>query len=68
MVWFGVLVVGLFVTLDARLWALDPQVRRVLEDSITVGFLLWVLVETAAFSFRLTAYRRRLEYSCQARP
>jgi Ion channel len=58
MVWFGVLVVGLFITLNARLWALDPQVRRVLEDSITVGFLLWVLVVVLRAVFRRTTTER----------
>jgi voltage-gated potassium channel Kch len=58
MVWFGVLVVGLFITLNARLWALDPQVRRVLEDSITVGFLLWVLVVVLREVFRPTTTER----------
>ena len=58
MVWFGVLVVGLFITLDARLWALDPQVRRVLEDSIAMGFLLWVLVVVLRAVFRRTTTER----------
>jgi voltage-gated potassium channel Kch len=58
MVWAAVLMVGLFITLDARLWALDPQVRRVLEDSITVGFLLWVLVVVLRAVFRSTTKER----------
>lgn len=56
--WLGVLVVGLFITLQAPLWALDPQVRRVLEDSITMGFLLWVLVVVLREVFRSTTTER----------
>jgi voltage-gated potassium channel len=56
--WLGVLVAGLFITLQARLWALDPQVRRVLEDSITMGFLLWVLVVVLREVFRSTTTER----------
>jgi voltage-gated potassium channel Kch len=58
MVWFAVLVVGLFISLDARLWALDPQVRRVLEDSISMGFVLWVLVVVLRAVFRPTTKER----------
>jgi voltage-gated potassium channel len=57
-VWLGVLVAGLFVTLQARLWALDPQVRRVLEDSTAMGFLLWVLVVVLREVFRPTTTER----------
>jgi voltage-gated potassium channel Kch len=58
MVWSAVFVVGLFITLDARLWALEPQVRRVLEDSITMGILLWVLVVVLRGVFRPTTAER----------
>jgi voltage-gated potassium channel len=56
--WLGVLVAGLFITLQAGLWPLDPQVRRVLEDSITMGFLLWVLVVVLREVFRSTTTER----------
>jgi len=32
--WLGVLVVGFLITVQMRLWALDPHVSLVLEDSI----------------------------------
>jgi voltage-gated potassium channel Kch len=57
-VWLGVLVAGLFITLEARLWPLDPQVRRVLQDSITMGFVLWVLVVVLREVFRPTTTER----------
>src|SRR4029450_12877886 len=41
--WLGVLVVALLITFEAHLWTLDPRVRRVLQDMVTTGFLLWVL-------------------------
>jgi voltage-gated potassium channel Kch len=42
--WLAILVTGLTFTLEARLWALDPHVNRILQDSITMGFTFWVLV------------------------
>src|SRR5579862_836423 len=39
--WLGILVAGLVLTLQARVWGLDPQVNRVLEDSIATGFGIW---------------------------
>jgi voltage-gated potassium channel len=57
-VWLGVLVAGLFITLQARLWPLDPQVRRVLEDSIAMGFALWVFVVVLREVFRSTTTER----------
>jgi voltage-gated potassium channel Kch len=50
--WLGVLVAGIVITLDARLWGLDPQVNRVLQDSITMSFFLWVLVVVLREVFR----------------
>jgi ion channel len=58
MLWLGALGVGLFITVQARPWALDPQVRRVLEDSITMGFRLWVLVVVLREVFRSTTTER----------
>src|SRR5262245_54307514 len=50
--WLGVLVVALWLTFEARLWALDPRLRRVLQDTMTTGFLLWVLVVVLREVFR----------------
>ena len=52
--WLGVLVIALFITFQTRLWALDPHVSRVLEDSITMGFLLWIFVVVLREVFRAT--------------
>ena len=50
--WLGGLVVGVVITFEARVWALDPGVNRVLQDSVTGGFLLWVLVVVLREVFR----------------
>jgi hypothetical protein len=50
--WLGVLVVALWLTFEARLWTLDPRLRRVLQDTMTTGFLLWVLVVVLREVFR----------------
>ena len=50
--WLGVLVVGIIFVFDVRLLALDPQVNRVLQDSISMGFFLWVLVVVLREVFR----------------
>src|SRR5262249_34809115 len=50
--WLGVLVITLLVTFEARLWTLDPRVGRVLRETITTGFLLWVLVVVLREVFR----------------
>ncbi|MGH7896252.1 MAG: potassium channel family protein [Candidatus Binatia bacterium] len=52
--WLAVLVGGLALTFDTPLWALDPQVSRVLQDSVTAGFLLWILVVVLRAVFRPT--------------
>src|SRR5262245_57933294 len=49
---FGVLVFALWLTFEARLWTLDPRLRRVLLDTITTGFFLWVLVVVLREIFR----------------
>jgi voltage-gated potassium channel len=56
--WLGVLTAGLVVMLAARAWALDPRVSRVFLDSITMGFLLWVLVVVLREVFRSTTTER----------
>ena len=50
--WLGLLVIALWLTFEARLWTLDPRVSRVLQDTITTGFLLWVLVVVLREVFR----------------
>jgi len=50
--WLGLLVVALSITFEAHLWTLDPQVRRVLQDGMVIGFLLWVLVVVLREVFR----------------
>src|SRR5262245_14111854 len=48
----GVLVFALWLTLETRLWTPDPRLRRVLLDTITTGFFLWVLVVVLREVFR----------------
>jgi len=50
--WIGLLVVGLVFSLEARLWGFDPQVNRVLQDSIAAGFFLWILAVVLREVFR----------------
>ena len=50
--WLGVLVFALWISFEARLWTVDPWVNRVLLDTITTGFLLWVLVVVLREVFR----------------
>jgi hypothetical protein len=50
--WLGVLVVALWLTFEAHLWTLDPRAGRVLQDTMTSGFLLWVLVVVLREVFR----------------
>jgi len=57
-VWLGILVVGLAFTLEARWWGLDPQVDRVLQDSIAAGFSLWILAVVLREVFRPSTTER----------
>src|SRR5215831_14723500 len=50
--WLGLLVVALWLTFEARLWTLDPRVSRELQDTMRIGFLLWVLVVVLREVFR----------------
>ena len=50
--WLGVLVVALWITFEAHLWTLDPRVGRVVQDTMTSGFLLWVLIVVLREVFR----------------
>lgn len=54
----GVLVIGLQVTLRARLWGLDLAVNRVLQDTTVIAFLLWVLVVVLREVFRSSTTER----------
>jgi voltage-gated potassium channel len=56
--WLGTLVVGLVITFDARLWALDPQINRVIQDAMTSGMLLWVFIVVLREVFRATTTER----------
>jgi len=56
--WLGVVVIGLATTLEFQLWGLDPQVHRVLQDSIIMGFLLWVFVVVLREVFRPSTIER----------
>src|SRR5262249_60686314 len=38
--WLGVLVVGLSITFEARLWMLDPRGRRECQDAMMTGLRL----------------------------
>jgi hypothetical protein len=50
--WLGMVVAALFTTLEARLWGLDPGINRALQDSLTAGFLVWVLIVVLREVFR----------------
>jgi voltage-gated potassium channel Kch len=50
--WLGVLVLGLLITFEAQLWGLDPWVNRVLQDAMTMTFVLWVLLVVLREVFR----------------
>jgi voltage-gated potassium channel Kch len=52
--WLGILVVGLQITFESRLLGLAPWVNRVLQDTMTMAFLLWVLVVVLREVFRST--------------
>jgi len=56
--WLGALVAGMIFMLDVRLLALDPRVSRVLQDSITMGFFVWVLVVVLREVFRAATTER----------
>src|SRR5215467_4422550 len=50
--WLGLVVFALWITFEAHVWTLDPRVSRGLLDTITTGFLLWVLVVVLREVFR----------------
>jgi hypothetical protein len=54
----GVLMGALALTFEGRLWAVDPQVSRVLQDSITTSFLVWILIVVLRAVFRPTTTER----------
>ena len=56
--WLGVVVIGFLITLHTRWWVFDAHVRLVLTDSITMGFLLWILFVVLREVFRATTTER----------
>ena len=52
MLWVGVVVAGLESSLMLHVWGLDPSVNRVLQDTITMTFLVWVVVALLGEVFR----------------
>jgi len=52
--WLGVLVAALQITFEAHFWGLDLWVNRVLQDTTTIVFLLWILVVVLREVFRST--------------
>jgi hypothetical protein len=56
--WIGLVAIGLLMTLQTPLWALDPHVSRVLLDSTIMGFLVWVFVVVLREVFRATTIER----------
>lgn len=48
----GLLVAGIIVGFDARLWSLAPRASRVVRDGLTVSFQVWVLVVVLREVFR----------------
>ena len=58
MLWLGILVAALVLTLERHLLAFDPWVSRVLVDSITTGFILLVLAVVLDEVFRSSTTER----------
>jgi len=56
--WVGVVMSVLAVTFEAGLWPVDAHVGRVLEDSIAVGFFVWILAVVLREVFRPTTPER----------
>jgi voltage-gated potassium channel Kch len=56
--WFGVLVAGLALTLELRVWGFPPRLNQVLQDSMIAGFLVWVFVIVLRDVFRTTTTER----------
>ncbi len=56
--WLAVLIGALALTLEGRPWALDLRVSRVLQDAVTAGFLVWILVVVLREVFRPTTAER----------
>jgi hypothetical protein len=56
--WLGLLMAGLIFTFQAQLWPIDPRVGRVLQDSIAMTFLAWLLFVVLREVFRPTTTER----------
>jgi voltage-gated potassium channel Kch len=56
--WLAIVVVGLDLTLEARLWGLDPTVNRVLQDTMIAAFSVWVLTVVLREVFRSSTSER----------
>ena len=41
--WLGGVVAAVIFSLEVGLWRIDPQVDRIVQDSLTTGLFLWVL-------------------------
>lgn len=52
--WLAALVGGLAVGFEGRLWGLESQLSRVLQDTVTAGFLLWIFAVVLREVFRAT--------------
>ena len=56
--WLGVLMGAAALTLETSLWPGDPRVSRLVQDSITTGFLVWILVVVLREVFRPSTAER----------
>jgi voltage-gated potassium channel Kch len=50
--WLGIFALGLELTFGTRLWAFDPWVNRVVQDGMTMAFLLYVIFVVLREVFR----------------
>jgi voltage-gated potassium channel Kch len=50
--YLGLLMLVLIIAFGVHPWSLDPRTARGLQDSLAVGFLLWVLVVVLRETFR----------------
>jgi voltage-gated potassium channel Kch len=56
--WLGTLLGAIVYTLDVAMLPIDPQAARVLQDSITTAFIVWILVVVLREVFRPTTTER----------
>jgi hypothetical protein len=50
--WLGLLMIALAAILTVDVWTLDPRVSSAVQDALTTGFFLWVLVIVLREVFR----------------